>query len=86
MHPETAMWMSIALVVMSGSGLVAALFLGPIGRALGDRIRGSRGDGITAAVEDLEHRLQDMEERLDFAERVITRGDDTPRPSTPVPQ
>ena len=55
-----------------------AILTGPIGRALADRLRGRqppREDAGTAAeVEALQGRLVELEERLDFAERLHTES------------
>lgn len=53
---------------------------GPLAAAVGDRIRGRRepaGDArLGAEVELLQARLTEVEERLDFAERLLTnRGE-----------
>ena len=54
---------------------------GPLGKAIADRIAGRAGAGapsedvhaLQGEVEDLRYRLQDVEERLDFTERVLAR-------------
>jgi hypothetical protein len=58
-----------------------AIFRGPLGKALGERIAGrgesavgsSDVDSLRHEVEDLRYRLTEMEERLDFTERVLAR-------------
>ncbi len=44
------------------------VFTGPIGAAIGDRLRGRRDSD----VDRLQARLTEVEERLDFAERLLT--------------
>ncbi|MGH7646297.1 MAG: hypothetical protein ACREMR_12020, partial [Gemmatimonadales bacterium] len=47
---------------------------GPIGRALADRLAGraaAASDATTAELDDLRHRIEELEERLDFAERRL---------------
>jgi hypothetical protein len=44
------------------------IFTGPIGAAIGDRIRGRR----EVDVDRLQARVAEVEERLDFAERLLT--------------
>jgi hypothetical protein len=73
----------IAMFLAIGAAAVA-LFFGPIGSALAQRLSGRRGTinsqgeiedisgRITAEVDDLRHRLAEVEERLDFAERLLT--------------
>ena len=59
------------------------LFFGPIGTAIGRRLSGrldtdtgseieEMGTQVTAEMDDLRRRLADVEERLDFAERLLT--------------
>jgi hypothetical protein len=52
--------------------------LGPIGAAIGHRIRGGRDSApdhrLAAEVDELRTRLAEVEERLDFAERLLARG------------
>jgi hypothetical protein len=76
----------LALFLAIGAAAVALLF-GPIGSALARRIGGrpQLGEahaeieevraGVTAEVADLRNRLAEVEERLDFAERLLARGD-----------
>lgn len=79
----------------SAGAMVVALFVGPMGQAIGRRIAGEKKDpagtvstGEMAAerVALLESRVQELEERLDFAERLLLKGgesvasqDSTPR-------
>jgi hypothetical protein len=44
------------------------IFTGPIGAAIGDRTRGGR----EVDVDRLQARVAEVEERLDFAERLLT--------------
>ncbi len=73
---------SFALFAMVGA-IGVALFVGPIGQAIGRRLGGEKKDrsggvstGEMAAerVAVLEARIQELEERLDFAERVLLKG------------
>jgi hypothetical protein len=68
-----------------GAAAVALLF-GPIGSALARRLGGRPDPGdahaeieemsarVTAEVDDLRSRLAEVEERLDFAERLLAHG------------
>lgn len=63
------LWIFLAVVVVARS---------PIGRALADKIAGRGPAGADrAAIEAVEHRLEarliDLEERVDFTERVLQR-------------
>ncbi len=72
----------ISLFVMIG---LTVILRGPLGKALGERLAGRAATGaspaefealrhdVRAAVEDVQYRLTEMEERLDFAERLLAR-------------
>ena len=78
------MWDQIApMVVLSTMSLsAAAIFVlrGPLGKALADRLAGRSAAGgreveqLRHDVDDLRSELGAMQERLDFAERLLTRG------------
>jgi hypothetical protein len=62
---------------------VASVFIlrGPLGKALADRVAGrhlqgaGRTDGEPSAeLEDLRHRVTELENRVDFAERLLAKG------------
>jgi ubiquinone biosynthesis protein UbiJ len=65
---------------------IAAMFImrGPFGRAIAERIAGRARTAaedqdvreLKGEVEELRNQLADVQERLDFAERVIARKDD----------
>lgn len=67
---------------------LAAVFIlrGPLGRALGERIGGGRRDAaddreiqdLKTEVAELRQQLFEVQERLDFAERVLARDDRAP--------
>jgi hypothetical protein len=85
-------WMSDggpqAMVMIVLLGLLATtVILWPIMRALARRLEGKAADpALRAEVDQLQHRLAEvdtlqlrmleLEERLDFAERLLTRGQD----------
>jgi hypothetical protein len=61
-----------------GLSFVIVKVLGPIAVAIGHRLRGRR-DGpsehrLAAEVDEVRTRLAEVEERLDFAERLLARG------------
>lgn len=64
----------IAVVLVIG---LLKLLRGPVGEALADRLRGgtpARHDQqLMAEVEAMKTRLAEVEERLDFAERLLAR-------------
>ena len=65
---------------------IAAVFImrGPFGRAMAERLSGRARSGtedqdvreLKGDVEELRNQLADVQERLDFAERVLARKDD----------
>jgi hypothetical protein len=73
-------------------GLVAVLFavvkiFGPVGAAIGDRLRGRRrepDDRLAEEVDQLRTRLVEVEERLDFAERLLAQPQQPARLGVPT--
>lgn len=82
----------VAIVMIFGGGTLFALSMSPVGRALADRIRGTPKHGtigdkdidelreaqmaILDEVEAMRHEIADVNERVDFTERVLAkRGD-----------
>jgi F0F1-type ATP synthase membrane subunit b/b' len=66
---------AIALVALAIG--MAMILTGPIGVALAERIRGVRAasdPALAGEVEDLRGRLAEVEERLDFAERLLAQA------------
>ena len=67
---------AIALVALAIA--MAKILTGPIGVALAGRIRGNartaEDPAHVAEVEDLRGRLAEVEERLDFAERLLAQA------------
>ncbi len=58
-----------------------AILRGPLGKAVADRMAGQHLDGDTSAetgalhgeIEELKFRVSEVEERLDFTERLLAR-------------
>jgi len=75
----------LAMFLAIGAAAVALLF-GPIGSAVARRIGGGPEPGnahvdieemralVTAEVSDLRHQLTEVEDRLDFAERLLAHS------------
>ena len=73
----------IAIVLLFGGGTFAAIAYSPIGRAWADRIRGrvpadpeadaGRAE-LAESVEALRREVAELAERVDFTERLLTRG------------
>jgi hypothetical protein len=82
----------LALVLIFGGGIVVALGFSPIGKAVAERIRGRpapAGDApqLAGVVEDLEQvrrELAELQERMDFTERLLAKTRDAER--LPRPQ
>ncbi len=70
---------------------MAAIFVlrGPFGRALAERLSGRAGrddaelEQLRGEVAELRHELGDVQERLDFAERLLARQQDRALPGAP---
>ncbi len=85
MHDVFPLLIPMVLFVVIGTTVILR---GPLGRALGERIAGKSAAGDRSAeteelrdeVEDLRHRLTEMEERLDFTERVLAQHRQTEPP------
>jgi hypothetical protein len=70
---------SAEAIAFVGLAFLLAKVLGPIGAAVGARIRGRRRDGapdhrLASEVDELRTRLAEVEERVDFAERLLAGG------------
>ena len=64
-------------IAFVGLAFLLAKVLGPIGAAFGARIRGRDGAPdlrLASEVDELRARLAEVEERVDFAERLLARG------------
>jgi len=77
-------WLSIRLgedffipAILFGSAAAVLILRGPVGRALARRIEASGQEVPTdeqqVELEDLRGRVLELEERLDFAERLLAR-------------
>ena len=77
---------AVAMSVMFVSAASIFVLRGPLGRALADRLAGRTGgaasvdsDRLQGEVEELKHRLAEVEERLDFTERMLAKDRDAER-------
>ena len=74
----------LAIVLIFGGGGVFLLAISPVGHAVADRIRGGgreksnelqeRVADLLEEVDRVRDELVDVQERLDFLERVLPRG------------
>ena len=70
---------------------LAAIFVlrGPLGKGLADRLAGRAGPGdreveqLRADLDDVRRQLGEMQERLDFTERLLARERDAGRLAPP---
>lgn len=84
---DVARAFAVSIVFLS----VAAMFVlrGPLGRALAERIAGRHQDQLAEDetlrldLDHTKHRLAEVEERLDFAERLLTKQRDAERVAPP---
>ena len=71
----------IAIIAVFGTGMVAVIAFSPIGRAIGERLRGKHADALPAEeIDDLRAQLQGMQEQIselaerqDFSERMLAQ-------------
>jgi hypothetical protein len=66
----------LAICFLFGGGTIAAIAYSSIGRAIADRIRGGADTPDPHVLEELERmriEMSEMQERLDFAERMISQ-------------
>jgi hypothetical protein len=66
----------LAITFIFGGGSLFLLALSPVGRALADRIRhgsspATPDPGVLAELEQLRSDVTDLQERVDFAERLL---------------
>lgn len=82
MHDPAGM---LAVIGFFGTILTALVTLGPIGRAVADRLRSKGAGGSIAALQDqldevitrlddVQRQLGDMADRQDFTERMLARA------------
>ena len=72
---------TIALIAVVLAVALVRVFKGPFGQALADRIRGTAPPQHVVAdeLETVKARLAEVEERLDFAERMLAKGEQAER-------
>ena len=66
----------IVPVVLFTAIAAVLIFRGPLGKALAERIAGraaSPEPQLQGELDELRHRVAELEERLDFTERVLAR-------------
>ena len=83
----------LAIILLFGGGTVAALAFSPIGRAIAARIRGETPQTMAALqatdpaileeLERLRQELAEVQERLDFTERMLANRGEAPALKAP---
>ena len=66
----------LAIILIFGGGTAVGLSFSPLGRALAERIRGKAVEPdpeMLADMDDLRREVAELHERMDFAERLISR-------------
>ena len=67
----------LAISLIFGGGTLVLLAISPIGRALAERIRGqasaSTDPQLLADVDALRHDVAELQERVDFTERLLAQ-------------
>jgi hypothetical protein len=69
----------LAIVLIFGGGTAIAIAFSPIGKAIAERIRGRAVDGETdpgvlAELDEMRAQLSELQERMDFSERLLAKG------------
>jgi hypothetical protein len=74
----------LAITLIFGGGTAFLLSISPIGKAIAERIR-SRGavpmhdPELFAEVDSLRRDVSELQERVDFAERLLSQSQERPR-------
>ncbi len=74
----------LAITLIFGGGTAFLLSISPIGKAIAERIR-SRGavpmhdPELFAEVDSLRRDVSELQERVDFAERLLSQNQDRPQ-------
>ncbi|HEU5358848.1 MAG TPA: hypothetical protein VFU45_07005 [Gemmatimonadales bacterium] len=66
----------LAIILIFGGGTAIAISFSPIGRAIAERIRGKPAFAepdpqVLAELDDLRGQLAELQERMDFSERLL---------------
>jgi len=73
---------ALFIVIVFGGGMLWMLSKTEIGRAIADRIRSEPGRSDPALMEEvdrLRHDMVELQERMDFAERLLAKSRETER-------
>jgi len=82
----------LAIIFLFGGGTLFLLAISPIGKAIAERIRhGTKGvgggtdPGVIAELDQLRVDVTELQERVDFAERMLTEKKSAPPITTGGP-
>ena len=72
---------TIVVIAIVLAVVLVKLIKGPLGQAIADRLRGTAppDPGVLDELEAVKTRLAEVEERLDFAERMLAQGEQARR-------
>src|SRR3989442_9542849 len=82
----------LAIVLIFGGGIAIALAFSPIGRAVGERIRGgsprqhvdaAQLEEVVAELQEVRRELSELSERMDFTERLLSMHREAERLAPP---
>ena len=71
----------LAIILIFGGGTAIAISFSPIGKAIADRIRGrsvlaETDPALLADLDDMRAQLSELQERVDFSERLLAKDQD----------
>jgi hypothetical protein len=74
----------LAIILIFGGGTLFLLSVSPIGRAIAERIRSQgavpmQDPELLAEVDSLRRDVSELQERVDFAERLLSQGQERPQ-------
>ncbi len=74
----------LAITLIFGGGTAFLLSISPIGRAIAERIRSNgavpmQDPELLAEVDALRRDVSELQERVDFAERLLSQGQERPQ-------
>ena len=71
--PSWAIGTAFIIVVVAAAQVVVRRLVGRVDRSAGEHPTELDVARLTQALDDLQHRLGELEERMDFAERVLAK-------------
>ncbi|HEU4569871.1 MAG TPA: hypothetical protein VFS07_04810 [Gemmatimonadales bacterium] len=68
----------LAIILIFGGGTAIAIAFSPVGKAIADRIRGhgalaETDPAVLAELDDLRGQVSELQERVDFTERLLAK-------------